>query len=306
MDTTSLRYRERFPGRHTVFPVIHVESEEQAARNTRVARDAGTEGVFLINHGLTDEDLLEVHSKVAEAHPDWWLGVNCLGWAPAHVFRSISRKVAGVWVDNARIEEAEEKQSYAEHVMLVRAIHAPDCLFFGGVAFNYQREVDDLESACRTAAKYMDVVTTSGPGTGEAADIDKISRMRKALGEAPLAIASGITPENVADYLAGINVDDVVRATSLSRRVLEARFANLLGRTPHDEFLRVRLERTKQLLAETDVPLAAIARRVGYEHPEYLSVVFKSQTGTTPSEYRATAHPPAHAATGGKRRRSRR
>src|SRR4051794_7665824 len=111
METASTTYRKRFPGRHAVFPVIHVEGETQALRNAQIARDAGADGAFLINHGLTDEELLEIHTKVADAHPDWWLGVNCLGWVPAHVFRSVSRKVNGIWVDNAGIEEGEEKQS---------------------------------------------------------------------------------------------------------------------------------------------------------------------------------------------------
>jgi predicted TIM-barrel enzyme len=47
----------------------------------------------------------------------------------------------------------------------------------------------------------MDVVTTSGPGTGQAAHVEKIRTMKAALGDFPLAIASGITPENVKDYL---------------------------------------------------------------------------------------------------------
>jgi predicted TIM-barrel enzyme len=46
----------------------------------------------------------------------------------------------------------------------------------------------------------MDVVTTSGPGTGEAASVEKIRTMKNALGDFPLAIASGLTPENVGDF----------------------------------------------------------------------------------------------------------
>jgi LacI family transcriptional regulator len=90
----------------------------------------------------------------------------------------------------------------------------------------------------------------------------------------------------------GICVEDVLRAVPLSRRVLESRFKRLLGRTPHEEILRVRIERAKELLAETDLSLAAIARRTGYAHVEYLSVVFKRETGLSPSAYRehARAH----------------
>jgi protein-tyrosine-phosphatase len=69
------------------------------------------------------------------------------------------------------------------------------------VAFKYQRRVDDLAAAARTATRYMDVVTTSGPGTGLKAHRDKIAEMKNAIGGFPLGIASGITPENVVDYL---------------------------------------------------------------------------------------------------------
>jgi LacI family transcriptional regulator len=85
----------------------------------------------------------------------------------------------------------------------------------------------------------------------------------------------------------GINVDDVLRAVPLSRRVLEARFQKVLGRTPHEEITRTRLERVKELLTETDLSLTAVAHRTGYKHVEYLSVVFKRETGMPPGEYRA-------------------
>jgi LacI family transcriptional regulator len=84
----------------------------------------------------------------------------------------------------------------------------------------------------------------------------------------------------------GINVEDVLRAVPLSRRVLESRFEKQLGRTPHEEITRVQIERVKELLAETDLPLAAVAHRAGYKHIEYMSVVFKRETGLSPSQYR--------------------
>jgi LacI family transcriptional regulator len=84
----------------------------------------------------------------------------------------------------------------------------------------------------------------------------------------------------------GINVEDVLRAVPLSRRVLEARFEKLLGRTPHEEIERMQIERVKELLAETDLPLAAVAHRAGYKHAAYMSVVFKRVTGLAPGHYR--------------------
>ena len=44
--------------------------------------------------------------------------------------------------------------------------------------------------------------------------------------------------------------------------------------------------RVKQLLVETDLPLARVATLAGYEHPEYMHVVFKRETGQTPGDFR--------------------
>lgn len=86
--------------------------------------------------------------------------------------------------------------------------------------------------------------------------------------------------------LFGICVEDVMREIPLSRRSLEGRFRKSLGRTPHEEITRLRMDRVKQLLKETDLSLSEIAKRTGYEHTEYLSVAFKKNTGTAPGSYR--------------------
>jgi LacI family transcriptional regulator len=87
----------------------------------------------------------------------------------------------------------------------------------------------------------------------------------------------------------GISVDDVLAELPLSRSVFERRFAKFLGRTPKAEILRTQLDRIKQLLAETDLPLKQIAFKTGFQYPEYMNVVFKGRTGQTPGQYRDSA-----------------
>ena len=113
----------------------------------------------------------------------------------------IDPRVSGIWADNAGINEYETNQPAAEQFRQACQDHGWHGLYFGGVAFKYQREVKELEQAGRIAARYIDVVTTSGPGTGKSAPRAKIAALKHGLGESPLAIASGITPENVTDYL---------------------------------------------------------------------------------------------------------
>ncbi len=86
----------------------------------------------------------------------------------------------------------------------------------------------------------------------------------------------------------GIDVGDLLREIPVSRRVLEAKFRKLVGRTPHAEILRVRLHRVRQLLIETELSIGEIAARVGFRHAEYLTVAFRRSLGTTPTEFRAT------------------
>lgn len=84
----------------------------------------------------------------------------------------------------------------------------------------------------------------------------------------------------------GIDVSDVLRAVPMSRTLLERGFKRLLGHTPHEHILRAKLARVRAMLVDTDLPVALIAERTGFEHTEYLSVAFRRETGRTPSAYR--------------------
>lgn len=85
----------------------------------------------------------------------------------------------------------------------------------------------------------------------------------------------------------GITVEDVLKAVPMSRTCLERRFKQLLARTPHDQILGVRIERAKTMLATTDLALARISERTGFDHVEYFSVAFKRLVGDTPGRFRA-------------------
>ena len=91
----------------------------------------------------------------------------------------------------------------------------------------------------------------------------------------------------------GIGVDDVVRRVQLSYSTLKRRFHAVLGRSIHDEIVRVRLQRACDLLAETELPLPKIAERTGFRHAEYLGAVFKAKLGMTALRYRQQAAPAA-------------
>ena len=102
----------------------------------------------------------------------------------------------------------------------------------------------------------------------------------------PFAAAVRFIRENACH---GITVGDVLETLPMSRSTLERRFRTYLGHSPQSEIRAVQLARARQLLVETDHPLHRIAELVGFDHPEYFSVLFKREAGQTPGQYRRQA-----------------
>jgi LacI family transcriptional regulator len=84
-----------------------------------------------------------------------------------------------------------------------------------------------------------------------------------------------------------IGVLDVARRATISRRQLERRFRDALGRTIHDEILRCRVDRARSLLIESDLTLPQVAMASGFAAASYFTTVFRRELGTTPGEFRA-------------------
>jgi LacI family transcriptional regulator len=90
----------------------------------------------------------------------------------------------------------------------------------------------------------------------------------------------------------GLRLKEFLRETQLSRRALERRMRKLLGRSPKEELMRVQFIRAKQLLAETDLPAAAIAAKCGFGQPSYFSRAFRAKVGVSPRDYRSAMNLP--------------
>jgi LacI family transcriptional regulator len=104
-----------------------------------------------------------------------------------------------------------------------------------------------------------------------------------AMGDKNVAAAVSFIREHACH---GITVDKVLAQAFASRSQLEKKFRRYLGRSPQAEIRRVQVAKIRQLLFETDFPLKKIAELAGFEHVEYMCVVFKRITGASPGAYR--------------------
>lgn len=202
------------------FPVIHVHTPTQAVEQSQIAINAGADGVFLIHHGRPqgdDDPLIESFNEVADEHPDLFVGMNYLGSSPLKGYqrtqhlldeRAIRKAPDALWFDDATnfARSMDDAIEYLQEVADYRHRH-PDLLkvtFLGGVSFKYTDwYTDDAGASAHMAEAFkelIDVVATSGEGTGHAPSRQKIEAMGQAVGPGKLAVASGISVENIHDY----------------------------------------------------------------------------------------------------------
>jgi LacI family transcriptional regulator len=167
--------------------------------------------------------------------------------------------------------------------------------------------VDNNFSLCRITSPPLSSVDTNVARIGYEAGalLERMMRGEKPPAEPVLINPLGVVARQSTDVLAvddpelasalryireraceGIDVHDVLNVVAMSRRVLERRFQASLGRTPKDEIRRVRMNRARELLSQTDLPIARIARQTGFSSPAYLANVFTRQFDISPSAYR--------------------
>jgi predicted TIM-barrel enzyme len=187
-----------------IIPVIHVINREQALVNYGICLGCGCEKVFFINHQISADKMIEIALQ-AKKSSGLWIGVNILGTSPETAL-GYNWEFDAVWID---------QRVTIEEPIFEGAI-------FGGIAFKYQRDEhiwknpELLMSAAEEAKRCTTIATTSGMGTGHQAPIEKIRVIKEALGDHPLAVASGITPDNIATYAP--YVDYFLVASSITDR----------------------------------------------------------------------------------------
>lgn len=148
----------------------------------------------------------------------------------------------------------------------------------------------DVEQIGYEAAVLMEeLMTSKKPAAASMKDINPLGVVARqstdvlAIDDTKIAEAMRFIRKNVFD---GIKVSHVLEALNMNRVTLNRRFRKNFGRSPKEEIVGLQTVRCKQLLRETDFTLEKIAGLVGFEHAEYMSVLFKRETGITPGEYR--------------------
>lgn len=198
-----------------ILPVIHYLDWETAFAEVGTALLCGADGVFLISHHGNDQELMDVGVAIKTKHPGFPIGINLLSTnALDAVGSAIALAFPMLWGDDLGVDSSGINDA-GKRIESLRWSN-PGFEVFASVAFKYRPHESYPAKAALNALEAGFIPTTSGFGTGSAPELEKIVAMSRATGGV-LAIASGMTPWNVAEYApflshimvaTGISVDE--------------------------------------------------------------------------------------------------
>jgi AraC-like DNA-binding protein len=92
-----------------------------------------------------------------------------------------------------------------------------------------------------------------------------------------------------AQYTQPLDLDELARTANFSRYHFLRLFRRAFHTTPHEYLTRKRIERAKELLAQSEFTVTEICFEVGFESLGSFSMLFHKLVGWSPSIYRARA-----------------
>jgi AraC family transcriptional regulator len=95
----------------------------------------------------------------------------------------------------------------------------------------------------------------------------------------------------VRDYIeanisGALSLDDLASVAHVSSFHFARLFKSATGETPHDFVTRIRMDRAKTLLRDTDSPASSVAKQVGFSSKSHFSAAFRRCFGLTPAGFR--------------------
>eukprot|EP01083_Nonionella_stella_P035594 97108_1 len=235
--------------KQAVLPVIHVANPSHSGKSAMEGIEKNItlilkykfHGCFLINHGFRPTLLVPIIQAVRATYPNLWIGANFLGCIGDEFDFMHKHKLLnvldGLWIDDGGIYYSYRSQDQSivsqggSNRLKKYKKYQWNGLYFGGIDFKYKKQINkndyknvsDYIEKCKhlgqfvSLNRFMDCICTTGKGTGKAADVEKIKAFKDGCDTngSKLSIASGVTPQNVHNYLPF--VDAILVATGISQ-----------------------------------------------------------------------------------------
>ena len=96
----------------------------------------------------------------------------------------------------------------------------------------------------------------------------------------------GMTGYIQKNYSKKITLDNIAAAGSICRSKCCKLFNDYIGQTPNAYLTRYRIQKSCEMLLETNMSVLEISIASGFQSPSYFTHIFQKEIGLTPKEYR--------------------
>lgn len=186
----------------TILPVLSCYSFEQFIKNIELMYELYVNnyigGIWITSSNSDVKIITQTLKWCLDKFPSLWIGVNLVGESIIKVLEFIfENNPNGLWIDKSYIND-KTYQNIPEIIIDQFNKANWNGLYFGGTFFKYVSQEGDFNKILENSIKYMDIVTTSGDGTGIEIEKNKIIEINKVCSsKIKIAIASGITENNI-------------------------------------------------------------------------------------------------------------
>lgn len=198
----------------TFLVALHARNFDQCMVEVgRILTPNGAHGLIVVNNDLhvaaqpkdSLKSLFDIAIAIKNKFPKYLVGINPLEMKNHDALFEFKKTPLDIlWVDNGGINESGQKIDL--NFKVAKELESFDFSkqqYFGCIDFKYQKQVIDLPEVAKFSAQKFGCVITSGETTGQAPSLGKIQTIRGAVGgDTLVGIASGMTAENVGQYLA--------------------------------------------------------------------------------------------------------
>ena len=199
-----MKYRDLFIKPKPVMAMVHLKGDscdsvqERARREIDIYLNCGVDAVLVENYFGSADDVGWTLKYLQEHLPDVIYGVNVLGDYRRAFDMAGEYGAKFIQIDSVcghlppLMDELYDKE-------LIALRRDSSAVLLGGVRFKYQkvRSGRSVTEDVRLGMERCDAIVVTGEGTGMVTPIDKVKEFRSVVGDFPLIIGAGVTPERL-------------------------------------------------------------------------------------------------------------
>jgi len=202
------QFNKLFPNK-PVIGMIHLPGDDPVSRavdELALYEEEGVDGAIIENYHGSYNDVVSTLDKISSVNSKVKIGINILP-NEFHVSMQLAYDygqhfvqldyIAGTYV--GRNEDTSLHTRYYESCRE----RFPDVVVLGGVWPKYYTPLkgSNLEDDLHTGMTRAESIVVTGQGTGKETPLDKVKRFKDILGDHPLIIGAGLTPDTVHEQL---------------------------------------------------------------------------------------------------------